>query len=198
MNRRYAATAAAEPIAASVIVAKDVRFAGAAVNGPTSSRQGQHLPALRTTASAEDEAPLLPAECPPTTSSAVRYVTTVTIPATDVVVATGPTGPAPLGPDDTPRQRRKFSLMPPLTAEDLKNTALGQRDPVTVAQLFGEEFASKFCSPQLRTIPLGAQQPKTPVSPLPYDTEEKMIRVLPRDVADERLPFEIRDDNLPR
>lgn len=41
---------------------------------------------------------------------------------------------------------RKVSLMPLVTEEDLKSSNLGVRDPVSVAQVFGEAFASKFCN----------------------------------------------------
>uniref|UniRef100_A0A915MWK8 Uncharacterized protein n=1 Tax=Meloidogyne javanica TaxID=6303 RepID=A0A915MWK8_MELJA len=40
---------------------------------------------------------------------------------------------------------RKASLMPPLTEEDLRISGMGHKDPESVAQLFGEDFASRFC-----------------------------------------------------
>uniref|UniRef100_A0A1I8AZB8 Uncharacterized protein n=1 Tax=Meloidogyne hapla TaxID=6305 RepID=A0A1I8AZB8_MELHA len=40
---------------------------------------------------------------------------------------------------------RKASLMPPLTEEDLRISGMGHKDPESVAKLFGEDFASRFC-----------------------------------------------------
>lgn len=86
-------------------------------------------------------------------------------------------------------QRRKVSLMPMVTEEDIRMSGLGQKDPISVAQVFGKDFASRFCVPVPTT-------PNSP-SPPPYDTKDKMLI---REVTVERqkLPYELRDENLPR
>uniref|UniRef100_A0AC35TYW2 Cmyb_C domain-containing protein n=1 Tax=Rhabditophanes sp. KR3021 TaxID=114890 RepID=A0AC35TYW2_9BILA len=42
--------------------------------------------------------------------------------------------------------QRKLSLMPALTEEDLLNSDLGQKDPVFVAKVFGQDFATQLSS----------------------------------------------------
>ncbi|CAD5221214.1 unnamed protein product [Bursaphelenchus xylophilus] len=83
-------------------------------------------------------------------------------------------------------QRRKVSLMPMVTEEDLRLSGLAHRDPISVAQVFGEDFASRFCVPVCST-------PTSP-SPPPYDSKEKMLI---KDVKT-RLPFGKRDERIPR
>ena len=61
--------------------------------------------------------------------------------------------------------RRKGSLMPVLTENDLRNLNIGHRDPTSVALLFGQDFASQFCAPEWSRS-----------SPLPYDGVERMLR----------------------
>lgn len=116
---------------------------------------------------------------------------------------------------------RKVSLMPMVTEEDLKsNSNLGVRDPVSVAQVFGEAFASKFCYHSVVPIPIQIEQPKkkisdgslhlqipqnnqittslNPHSPLPYDTKDKMLRKKSLEIESTRLSFEKRDSNVPK
>uniref|UniRef100_A0A915D7G1 Uncharacterized protein n=1 Tax=Ditylenchus dipsaci TaxID=166011 RepID=A0A915D7G1_9BILA len=71
--------------------------------------------------------------------------------------------------------KRKVSLMPLVTEDDLRRSNMGHRDPISVAQ-----YAYR-----------------TPAhSPLPYDCKEKMLR---RRLSPENtlLPFEIRDESVP-
>ncbi|CAD5215262.1 unnamed protein product [Bursaphelenchus okinawaensis] len=82
--------------------------------------------------------------------------------------------------------RRKVSLMPTVTEEDLRRSGLGQRDPISVAQVFGEDFASRFCVPVCITL-------NSP-SPPPYDSKEKMLIK----ESKPKLPFGKRDERIPR
>uniref|UniRef100_A0A183BLA4 UDENN domain-containing protein n=1 Tax=Globodera pallida TaxID=36090 RepID=A0A183BLA4_GLOPA len=78
----------------------------------------------------------------------------------------------------SPQYRRKASLMPPVTEEDLRNDfRMGHRDPESVAALFGDDFASRFCS---NAMPLSMQQLRQGLDP---------------DQA--LLPHEIRDASVP-
>uniref|UniRef100_A0A914HVZ1 Uncharacterized protein n=1 Tax=Globodera rostochiensis TaxID=31243 RepID=A0A914HVZ1_GLORO len=78
----------------------------------------------------------------------------------------------------SPQYRRKASLMPPVTEEDLRNDfRMGHRDPESVAALFGDDFASRFCS---NGMPLSMQQLRQGLDP---------------DQA--LLPHEIRDASVP-
>jgi hypothetical protein len=117
------------------------------------------------------------------------YVTTVCIPE-NYEPSSLSSSPCSAVSNDTlevPQQRRKFSLMPPLTEEDIKNGQIGQMDAASVVELLGEDFATRFCipSPKIQSVP---------VSPLPYDTEEKMIC----HPLTQPLPYEVRDENIPR
>lgn len=64
---------------------------------------------------------------------------------------------------------RKHSLMPTISENELLSGDLGARDPVAVAQVFGEDFASRFCAP--------FEMLRSPIAPLSlnFDTE-KMSR----------------------
>ena len=84
--------------------------------------------------------------------------------------------------------RRKVSLMPLVTEEDLKNTDLGRKDPEGIAQVFGDDVASRFRYP---TTPTSA------VSPPPYDTKEKMILRKISPIITPPLPHATRD-HVPR
>lgn len=99
--------------------------------------------------------------------------------------------PVPLSPTPAPspsvlhakspvEHRRKSSLMPPVTEEDLRNDSrMGHRDPESVAALFGADFASRFCLPAASPA-LSVFQLRKGLSP---------------DQA--LLPHEIRDSSVP-
>lgn len=107
------------------------------------------------------------------------------------------------------QQKRKVSLMPLLTEEDLISSNMGHKDPVSVAQVFGEDFASKFCTgpsysafssslaKSVKSLDKSFEDSMGRHSPLPYDSKEKMIRseITPESTL---LSFEMRDNNLPR
>ncbi|KAI6241619.1 Phosphodiesterase [Aphelenchoides fujianensis] len=79
--------------------------------------------------------------------------------------------------DSSRSYRRKGSLMPPITEQDLRSTDLGHRDPVSVAQVFGADFASQFCVP----FEMSGQLASAP--PFTLGTAEKFLRL--RSTADE-------------
>ena len=79
--------------------------------------------------------------------------------------------------------RRKVSLMPLLTEADLRD--IGHKDPEGVAQVFGDDVASRFL------------YPSNVSSPPPYDTKDKMLRRKISPIVTP-LPFEIRDGSIPR
>jgi hypothetical protein len=86
--------------------------------------------------------------------------------------------------------RRKVSLMPLVTEEDLKkNTDLGRKDPEGIAQVFGDDVASRFRYPST---------PSSAISPPPYDTKEKMILRKISPIITPPLPYETRDLHAPR
>ena len=78
--------------------------------------------------------------------------------------------------------RRKVSLMPLLTEADLRD--IGHKDPEGVAQVFGDDVASRFLHPNVS-------------SPPPYDTKDKMLRRKISPIVTP-LPFETRDGSIPR
>lgn len=104
-------------------------------------------------------------------------------------------------------QKRKASLMPLLTEEDLISSNIGHKDPTLVAQVFGEDFASKFCNEPSSYSSFLRASSKSPNnttqdverehSPLPYDSMEKMVmpEIRPESTL---LSFEMRDSNLPK
>lgn len=91
--------------------------------------------------------------------------------------------------DESLSSRRKVSFMPLVTEEDLKNSDLGQKDPEGVAQVFGDDVASRFRPPSTPTYIL---------SPPPYDTKDKMIRRKISPIITSPLFFEHRDGKIPR
>lgn len=110
-------------------------------------------------------------------------------------------GLAPPSPSSDPdgNGHRKVSLMPLVTEEDLRSRPdLGRHDPQSVAELFGEDFASQLCVVRAASA---IMMNSGSSSPLPYDPKEKMVRNLsgfgPIGPESARLPFEIRDNNLP-
>ncbi|KAI1721142.1 hypothetical protein Ddc_07582 [Ditylenchus destructor] len=110
-------------------------------------------------------------------------------------------GLAPPSPSSDPdgNGHRKVSLMPLVTEEDLRSRPdLFRHDPQSVAELFGEDFASQLCVVRAASA---IMMNSGSSSPLPYDPKEKMVRNLsgfgPIGPESARLPFEIRDNNLP-
>uniref|UniRef100_A0AC34G834 Uncharacterized protein n=1 Tax=Panagrolaimus sp. ES5 TaxID=591445 RepID=A0AC34G834_9BILA len=94
------------------------------------------------------------------------------------------------GDDDSILSRRKVSLMPLVTEEDLKkNTDLGRKDPEGIAQVFGDDVASRFRYPST---------PSSAISPPPYDTKEKMVLRKISPLITPPLPHETRDLHAPR
>uniref|UniRef100_A0A7E4W608 Phosphodiesterase n=1 Tax=Panagrellus redivivus TaxID=6233 RepID=A0A7E4W608_PANRE len=91
--------------------------------------------------------------------------------------------------EDSILSRRKVSLMPLVTEEDLRDTDLGRKDPEGIAQVFGDDVASRFRYPST---------PTSLMSPPPYDTKEKMLRRKISPIGPPPLAFETRDDSLPR
>lgn len=92
--------------------------------------------------------------------------------------------------DDSILSRRKVSLMPLVTEEDLKkNQDLGRKDPEGIAQVFGDDVASRFRYPST---------PSSAISPPPYDTKEKMILRKISPLITPPLPHEARDLHAPR
>ncbi|KAI6235744.1 Phosphodiesterase [Aphelenchoides besseyi] len=112
-----------------------------------------------------------------------RYVTTVHVGSIDETKSTsmidapvsllvnGATTTVDSSLLDTNRAyRRKGSLMPPITEQDLRSTDLGHRDPVSVAQVFGADFASQYC------VPFEMASELIPVSPFVFESAEKLLR----------------------
>lgn len=86
--------------------------------------------------------------------------------------------------------RRKHSLMPIISENELRSSSdLGTRDPIAVAGVFGEDFASQFCSPfeMLRS-------PITPPS-LFFDSDKPSS---PKNNAHRRLSIEATKFVSPR
>jgi hypothetical protein len=92
--------------------------------------------------------------------------------------------------EDSILSRRKVSLMPLVTEEDLKkNTDLGRKDPEGIAQVFGDDVASRFRYPST---------PSSAISPPPYDTKDKMVLRKISPLITPPLPHENRDLHVPR
>jgi hypothetical protein len=92
--------------------------------------------------------------------------------------------------EDSILSRRKVSLMPLVTEEDLKkNTDLGRKDPEGIAQVFGDDVASRFRYPST---------PSSAISPPPYDTKDKMVLRKISPLITPPLPHETRDLHVPR
>lgn len=104
-------------------------------------------------------------------------------------------------------QKRKISLMPFLTKNDLISSNIGHKDPISVAQLFGEDFAFEFCNkppsylPFLNEYSLSLDKITHKVEKmhsLPYDSIDKMV--LPENIPDSRLLSfkKMQTENLPK
>uniref|UniRef100_A0A914DHF7 Uncharacterized protein n=1 Tax=Acrobeloides nanus TaxID=290746 RepID=A0A914DHF7_9BILA len=84
------------------------------------------------------------------------------------------------------KHRRKVSLMPPVTEEDLWSSGMGRNDPEIVAQVFGEQFASKFRSHNISPI----------FEFTSYDISNPISSSTLCDPTSD-LPIGLRDSNLP-